>query len=66
MRRRDGAADVDVEAGPLALAVGQQKPAVPVRHAADQRAARLDGVEILAGHGVTGNQCRSEADGPCQ
>jgi len=58
-RRRHGAADVDVEADPLALAVGQHEACRTGADAADQRAARLDGVEVLAGHGAARSEnCR--------
>ena len=47
---RNRPADVDVEADPLALAVGQHEAGRAGADAANQRAARLDRVEVLAGH----------------
>ena len=47
--RGDGAADVDIEADPLALAVGQREARDAGVDAADELPARLDGIEILAG-----------------
>ena len=49
---RDGAADIDVEAGPFALAVGQHEARRAGADAAEQRPRELDRVEILAGHGA--------------
>jgi hypothetical protein len=43
------AAVVDVQAAPLALAVGGGEAGQAGVDAADQRAARLDGVQVLAG-----------------
>ena len=45
----DGAAGVDVEPRPLALAVGEREARNAGGDAADEIAARLDGIEILAG-----------------
>ena len=47
-RCRDRAADVDVEPGPVALAVGLRKARQPRVHAADHLSAGLDGVQRLA------------------
>jgi hypothetical protein len=49
--RGDGAAEVDVEAGPLALAVGRREARPGGVDAADHLAARLHRVERLAGVG---------------
>jgi len=46
---RDGAAGIDVEAGPLALAVGDGEAGDAGADAANELPACLDGVEILAG-----------------
>ena len=48
-RRGDGAADVDREAFPFALAVRHHVAGRPGAGAADQRAARLDGIEHRPG-----------------
>src|SRR6185369_114810 len=58
-RGRDGTADIDVQADPLALAVGHGEARDAGRHAADYGAARLDGVEVFARQGGA----RSEHDG---
>jgi hypothetical protein len=47
--RRNRAAGVDVEAGPVALAVRRRETGQAGVHAADHRPARLDRVERLAG-----------------
>jgi hypothetical protein len=47
----DRLAEVDVEPGPLALAVGVREARARGVHSAHQLAARLDGVEGLAGPG---------------
>jgi len=49
--RCDGLADVDVQAGPVALAVGGREAGQAAVDAADQLAAGLDRVDGLAGLG---------------
>src|SRR6185369_4296795 len=49
----DGAANVDVDTGPAALAVGDGEAGEARVDSANQRAALLDGVEVLAGQGRT-------------
>ncbi len=60
-RRRHGTADIDRQAAPLALAVGQHEARRADADAAIERAARLDGVEILAGHGGARQQQAGQA-----
>ena len=60
--RGDGPADVDVQARPVALAVGCREAGQAGVDAADELAARLDGVQGLAGmrrhgrHGASGHE----------
>jgi hypothetical protein len=51
------AADVDVEAGPVALAVGRGEPGQAGVHAADHLATLLDRVQRLARMGRQRRQC---------
>jgi hypothetical protein len=59
-RRRHRAADVDRQALPLALAVGQHEARGAEADAAGHRAARPDRIEILAGHGAGRQQDRGK------
>jgi hypothetical protein len=61
-RRGDGLAHVDVEAGPVALAVGLREAGEAGVHAADELAALLDGVDGLAGECGGGGNERGRGD----
>ena len=63
-RGGDGAADVDVQPGPVALAVGLREAGQPRVHAADQLAALLDRVERLARMRGRGSQAATAAARP--
>ena len=65
-RRGDGAAEVDVEARPLALAVGAAKPATPVLTPQIELPRCLDVVEILASHGAGRHEDRGQTSRRCQ
>ena len=65
-RRGDGAADIDIDTGPLALAVGSSKPGDAGADATEELPACLDSVELLASvrrRGDTGQRGRGNAGG---
>ena len=60
---RDGAADIDVDARPPALAVGQHEACEAARgDPADQLATRLDGVEVPAGQSAARHETHRQTD----